>query len=145
MYELIYRSTSKRDITKVDISEILNVARDFNSQNEISGCLLFHNNEFIQILEGDKIKVETLYEKIKKDETHFNVLLITKGEKTDRIFKNWSMAYHELKNEDVENISKDLFIKNFILMSEITEKPTNAIRLFWYMSKLLLENNNSNL
>ena len=95
-------------------------------------------------IRGIDSSVKRQFEQL-KDEKHFNVLLITKGEKTDRIFKNWSMAYHELKNEDVENISKDLFIKNFILMSEITEKPTNAIRLFWYMSKLLLENNNSNL
>jgi hypothetical protein len=33
---------------------MLKTSRKFNSQNNITGCLLFDNNEFMQILEGEE-------------------------------------------------------------------------------------------
>lgn len=77
MYELIYRFLASRNVSTSDISEILERAGNFNSQNEITtGCLLLHNNEFIQILEGQKNKLFDLYDSIKNDEYHINVILL---------------------------------------------------------------------
>ncbi|WP_310559467.1 BLUF domain-containing protein, partial [Flavobacterium sp.] len=90
MYELIYRSVAKDDLNADDIEKILETARNFNFQNEITGCLLFHNNEFIQILEGEKHKLLELYDSIKKDKRHRNVMLLAEAEKQDRVFPNWS-------------------------------------------------------
>ncbi|MFM9989217.1 BLUF domain-containing protein [Flavobacterium sp.] len=139
MYELIYRSVASPNLHVADIDKILETSRDFNSKNEITGCLLFHNNEFIQILEGEKTILQALYANIKKDERHFNVILLTESEKDERIFPNWSMAYHKLSTKDNVNIDKLLFTNNFITLSELIDKPTHASRLFWYMAKQLLE------
>ena len=81
MFELIYRSLAKGGINTTDITGILNKSRNFNSQNDITGCLLFYNNEFIQILEGDKKKVTELYATIKKDRRHTDVMLLDENEK----------------------------------------------------------------
>ena len=35
-----------------------------------------------------------------------------------------------------------LFVNNFISLCEIAEKPTNATMLFWFISKLILKNDN---
>ncbi len=139
MYELIYRSQARQDLTANDISDILEKARKFNSKNQITGCLLYHNNEFIQILEGEKETLHKLYTSIEKDPRHINVILLAEAEKQDRIFPNWSMAYHEIKTEDNININKLLFVNNFITLSELIAKPTRATKLFWYMAKQLLE------
>lgn len=139
MYELIYRSQARQDLTANDISDILEKARKFNSKNKITGCLLYHNNEFIQILEGEKETLHNLYKNIEKDPRHINVILLAEAEKQDRIFPNWSMAYHEIKTEDNININKLLFVNNFITLSELIAKPTRATKLFWYMAKQLLE------
>ena len=48
LYELIYSSVATHTISSEDIAEILRTARDFNTKNNITGCLLYHNNEFIQ-------------------------------------------------------------------------------------------------
>ena len=54
MFELIYRSITVPNISDAEINAMLKTSRKFNSENNITGCLLFHNNEFIQILEGEE-------------------------------------------------------------------------------------------
>lgn len=139
MYELIYISIAKPDITKDEISNILNNSVIKNKKNEITGCLLFHNNEFIQILEGKKENVLASFSKIKKDTRHHTVTVLFQEPKNERIFENWAMAYHEIPENKNDDISLKLFIDNFISLSEFAEKPTQAIKLFWFMSRRLLE------
>lgn len=139
MFELIYRSVAVDHITRTDITDILNTARDFNEKNNITGCLLYHNGEFVQILEGDKKTVQDLYANIEKDKRHMHVLLLAEDEKKERMFKNWSMAFHEFNPDDIENIKKTLFVDNFTSIAKFSEKPTYAIKLFWYIAKQILE------
>lgn len=139
MFELIYRSIAFDTINPDDILKILKTSKEFNIKNNVTGCLLFHKNEFVQILEGEKDVIEKLYAKIEKDKRHSNISLITKNEKKERTFPNWVMAYHELTEEDFSEINKKLFVNNFLTLCEITEKPTNAIMLFWFISKLILK------
>lgn len=139
MYELIYCSNANKNLTAEDISTILKTAQDFNLKNGITGCLLYHNNEFLQILEGDTKTIRALYANIEKDKRHSNVILLAESEKDERIFENWSMAYHEINNSDIKNINQTLFIDNFIALSELSKKPTHAVKLFWHMAKQILE------
>jgi hypothetical protein len=139
MYELIYCSVAKQALTDEDIADILEKSRDYNSKNDVTGCLLFHNNEFIQILEGDKKTLKDLFQKIEQDPRHNYVMLVAENEIEKRIFSNWSMAYHKIENDDAVNVDKLLFVNNFITLSELISKPTHASRVFWYMAKQLLQ------
>ena len=138
MFELIYSSRSIDTIDEIDITAILNTSRDFNKKNKITGCLLYHNNEFIQILEGDEIVVKKLYASILKDKRHHNILLLAEGLKQERDFKDWNMAYHELTDNNIKAINKEIFSSNFMAFSQFAEKPTHAIKLFWYMAYQLV-------
>ena len=101
MFELIYRSVALDKINSSEITKILNTSREFNLKNNITGCLLFYKNEFVQILEGEQDVIEKLNTKIEKDTRHSNVILIAKNEKSERTFHNWVMAYHEITNDDI--------------------------------------------
>lgn len=138
MFELIYKSRAVPTIKSSDILDILNTSRDFNSHHKITGCLLYYNHEFIQILEGNKSIVKELFSKIEKDKRHREVIHIIENEKQDRTFKNWSMAYHELKRSEIKDISKENFINSFLTISDLAEKPTHVIKLFWYLSERIL-------
>ncbi len=139
MYELIYCSLASRDLSANDIADILNTARDYNSKNNITGCLLYHNNEFIQILEGNKKVIKDLYTKIEKDKGHTGSTLLTEGGKEERTFTNWNMAFHKVTDDDVQDMGKKLFIHNFITFSDMVQKPTFAMILFWNLTKQLLK------
>ena len=98
-----------------------------------------HNNEFIQILEGDKRVLQDLIEKIKKDDRHSNVMVLAENYIEKRVFEKWSMAYHKVENHDIINVDKMIFVNNFLTLSELIAKPTHASRVFWYMAKQLLQ------
>jgi hypothetical protein len=67
MYELMYHSEAMPELALQDIKAILTSARLYNSKNNITGCLLYHNHEFIQVLEGEQSKVKELFRHIEKD------------------------------------------------------------------------------
>jgi len=138
MYELIYRSLAAEDITSDDIEDILNESREFNARHDITGCLLFFNNEFVQILEGDKAVIKGLFEKISKDFRHTDVMLLNEDDKEERIFNNWTMAYYNVNDSKSGESERLLFIRNFIITADLSEKPTHAVRLFWHVAKELV-------
>ena len=139
MYEIVYCSKASRDLTSKDISDILRRAHSFNSRHNITGCLLYHKHEFLQILEGDKDRIKDLYSIIYEDDRHSDVIMLAEGEKKEREFKDWSMAYQELSDDDVKGIGKDLFVSNFITFSELAKKETFPMILFWNLAKQLLQ------
>ncbi|WP_297766531.1 BLUF domain-containing protein, partial [uncultured Muriicola sp.] len=101
VYQLTYRSKAIPEITSKEIQEIVEIAKSFNSSNDISGCLIFDNGYFIQILEGDEEKVTQLYLNIKKDRrhTHLEMKDVKIGKKEDLVIT----AMHELTNISVKN------------------------------------------
>lgn len=138
MFQLIYCSIARPCLEDIDIRNILNISRAYNEAHDITGCLLYYNKEFIQILEGDRQLVKELYKKIAADGRHRSVVLMSEEDTDDRIFKNWAMAYCEVIDD--EKSSKNfLFKKNFIALSELAEKPTQTVRLFFHVAKLMLE------
>lgn len=139
MYEITYCSSARPDLRAEDISDILETAQQFNSENDITGCLLYHNQEFVQILEGDKDILQRLYSKITQDKRHTHVMLLSEGTKKERVFSDWSMAFHELGSDEVRGIGSTAFVDNMITFSQLAEKPTFPTFLFWNGARQLLE------
>ena len=103
LYELIYSSHAIPDISEKDIENILSTARDFNEANEITGCLLFNNNQFLQLLEGQFDIVMELYDRIKKDPRHQNHMTLQMRETDYRIYPNWTMAFQSMDKSQVKS------------------------------------------
>lgn len=124
MFELTYRSVANSCSSKKDILEILNSAKEFNSQNKITGCLVFYEDHFIQILEGEKNIVKKIFKKIASDLRHTEVQVLSEGSKDTRFFPDW--------NQDIpENVDIKMFANNLLLLSEFIDKPTTTLKMFW--------------
>ena len=62
--ELLYCSVSvPSQLTNEDLDHILASARQRNLAENITGMLLYYRGEFVQILEGEKMSVENIYQK----------------------------------------------------------------------------------
>ena len=48
------------------------------------------------------------------------------------------MAYRELTDSGIQNLGESLFENNFLTFSEMAEKPTQVIRLFWERAQRLI-------
>ena len=137
VYQLTYRSKAIEDITPNDVYEIVKTAKEFNSSLDITGCLIFDNGYFIQILEGKKEYVEELYFKIKKDRRHTFANVLSKGIAPKRIFENWDMAYMNLTDLAVGD-KKELVRKAQNELQNISTKTNFTTKVFWYNINELL-------
>jgi hypothetical protein len=100
LISLVYVSFETRPMTAQDITDILTTARKFNTEQDITGMLLYRTGYFIQALEGEEDRVKALYQKIARDPRHRNVLMIYNGSITERSFTNWSMGFKNLDEVD---------------------------------------------
>jgi len=136
-HELIYHSYADANITNEQINDIIEVAKANNSKHEITGCLLYHNKQFVQMLEGEQNEVEALFERIAQDTRHSSVHVVHKGAIEKRTFKV-PMGFDVVDKDDFEYIGavgrKDLeFIKDdlasgkqlFAHISHLIEHPVD--------------------
>ncbi|WP_224217299.1 BLUF domain-containing protein [Vibrio cholerae] len=73
---LIYVSTVTESLKHSDIELILEHAKKYNFERDITGVLYFNNEYFLQCLEGDREKVNLLYNNIIKDHRHNRVVIL---------------------------------------------------------------------
>ncbi|WP_452223084.1 BLUF domain-containing protein [Lacinutrix chionoecetis] len=131
IFELSYKSSAVTNLSALDINTIVSSARANNLKLKITGCLVFYEDLFFQILEGRKEDVLELYECIKRDKRHYNVTLLSKRVSLKRKFPSWSMA--AISDRGEINIPLDgkpymLNLNNIIDDEEITNNKT---MLFW--------------
>ena len=90
LVSLIY--TSEMTVS-TDFMDILEVSRDRNARDGITGVLLFCNNHVVQCLEGSREAVSSTYARIVRDRRHKNPLLLDYRVLSARAFSTWSMGY----------------------------------------------------
>ncbi|MFS4415103.1 BLUF domain-containing protein [Maribacter sp. 2307ULW6-5] len=95
MRSLIYRSKAIETFTLPDIYAMLSNAKDYNAAHGITGCLLYHNGHFLQLLEGEEENLERLFDKIVRDRRHQDVETLKHVHLRQRLFNEWSMAFHD--------------------------------------------------
>lgn len=138
LYRLTYRSIAIPEITVGQIEEILKTARNFNSKNHISGCLVFNKGYFIQLLEGSKDTIMELMDSIERDKRHTDIEILSEGETEQRVFDTWDMAY--LKPSEKMQSDRAIEIKNRLLeLTDTTVKPDFTFKVFWYNVNGLLK------
>ena len=129
-YQLTYISEPFPWINVEDLHNILEIARSFNAENQITGCLIYSKKLFMQILEGDQEIIDALYERIAKDKRHFNIELLHTSNVGDRIFSNWAMAYLNLREQTSDARIKKIQ-QNLLLMSEGASINEIYLAEFW--------------
>lgn len=139
MYQLNYHSKAIPGLRLVDLDTILEEAIAENLARHITGCLIYHNESFVQILEGSKKDVLEVYEKIKSDKRHYNVTLIWDNNVDTRFFQEWNMAYHR---PDDKNLKQ--FVNNLLLLSQLSARTSGSLLSFWgSVRRTLLEGSNN--
>jgi hypothetical protein len=92
MYLVSLTYTSEMTVS-MDFIDILEVSRDNNERDGITGVLLFCNNNVVQCLEGSREAVNKVYARIVRDNRHQNPLLLDYRILVTRCFSKWSMGY----------------------------------------------------
>lgn len=140
MHELFYCSFAVRDMSDVDILDILETARKRNAEDDITGILIYwaRTRQFMQILEGSKKAIFDLYEDIQKDDRHKSLKLIYEGEIPERCFKNWTMGFTNFDSIDKSKLEGfSAFLDKGFTSELINGHPSMAVQLFQSFKELL--------
>ncbi|WP_051638296.1 BLUF domain-containing protein [Maribacter sp. Hel_I_7] len=139
MYQLTYRSTSAPGIKEEHLDQIFEESRNRNLKKNLTGCVVYYKNNFVQILEGDKQGVLKLYNKIKLDHRHHTIQLLWEGNVKERYFPNWGMAYCQRSKTLPTDSGEKLFIQNLLLLGELTSISSGSLASFWGTVRKLLD------
>lgn len=93
IYELCYTSAAKGILSSSNLSNIVKNARKKNKKYNVTGCLIYHEHQFYQILEGTKDDVLAIMNSIQEDQRHYDVKIVLEGYKSGRIFNKWEMGF----------------------------------------------------
>lgn len=113
MYHILYISFAPQHQSAQALVDILQVAQKNNSACGVTGLLLYDDQVFLQLLEGQTEDVTRIYNKILKDPRHAQVTVLSEGEYDGaRLFPEWKMGFYHMKFLDKLNIeglaSKDI-------------------------------------
>lgn len=139
IFKLTYESDAR--ITNViGVQDMLKSARKKNDTLNITGCLVYHNGCFVQILEGKKEDVYSVFQKIEKDTRHSNIRLVSEEFNKDRSFTDWNMAYFDPVFHDFGKADLVNFESNLLLLADFSDRLSTTVNLFWLnVKKIILD------
>ena len=108
-YYLIYASKAIAPMSECDLLMLLAEARSRNKDHNVTGMLLYiqldsiipEDGGFIQFLEGDESSVRAIFEKIRTDKRHKDILVLNGGRMTRRCFSGWYMGFRPVVAENL--------------------------------------------
>ena len=109
------------DVKEV-VDSIKKVSEVKNVKYGLTGKLVYSNEIFIQLLEGDQVNIDILYTIIKADKRHSGTQILFKQEAEERTFPEWSMKFDYTDKIDLVSINKLLKAANDARKKEILTK-----------------------
>jgi hypothetical protein len=98
---VLYRSRAAHPLTSAQLTDLLEQARAYNQQHQLTGLLCYSSTgHFVQLLEGPAPEVHARYARIRQDARHQEVVTLSDQVGTTRWFSDWQMAYVGLDTQD---------------------------------------------
>jgi hypothetical protein len=109
MYHLVYASSATTLMNDQDLIDLLAQAREKNERLNITGLLLYRGGNFLQVLEGPKETVLSVFESVRNDRRQAGLIVLSEGEIAGREFPDWPMGFQNLdrlSEEDIPGLSQ---------------------------------------
>lgn len=126
MHRIIYFSSATHFFNLEELDSLLLKSRMKNAANGITGLLIYIDGDFIQILEGEKEKVQNLFNLIKLDKKHSTVISVFDQQVPGRMFENWAMGFSQ---QTIQNLRKNNSFSTLNL-DELKESKGNNVTIF---------------
>ena len=93
MHFIVYTSEyiGKEEDINLVLDDIVKKSKINNLEHGITGLLFYHNQRFIQVLEGERDALEGLMSILEKDNRHKNIQRILDQQIKKRGFMDWNM------------------------------------------------------
>lgn len=124
LYFLMYVSRSKVPMTEDELIEMMRPIQHHNRLNGISGCLIYQDGEFMQLLEGKQQELHALRDKIRADSRHEGFRIVAEGLLHRRVFNDWGMVLRQLgSSEDANQPDFSAWQKRKLSFADLADDP----------------------
>jgi len=139
LIQLIHLSRASRPMSLSALVGLMVQCRERNRIEGITGVLMYHDQQFVQLLEGDTQVVAEVYDTICRDARNTRSRVVFEGATPGRDFPEWSMAFLA---PDVIGLARlpgySPFLDAQFHDPAFTEHPSAARGLLWRLRKDLL-------
>ncbi|HEY0237945.1 MAG TPA: BLUF domain-containing protein [Friedmanniella sp.] len=132
-YALVYVSRVAPSVTGPGLLRLMATSRKANARTGITGLLLYRDGGFLQMLEGSREAVESLYASIQRDDRHSEVTLVRAREQRGREFPDWNMAFGAFDDGPLEvttggvepgqTESEAAFVRDLLALFDANDHP----------------------
>lgn len=130
LFSLVYISASSHLLQPAELDAILTSSRANNTQQELTGMLLYYDGAFMQVIEGEEERVRTLYKRINRDRRHHHLVRLLEETIPERRFPDWSMGYHRLNRDEATQLEGfTSFAEADHFLQYFQDKPQKSLTL----------------
>jgi hypothetical protein len=100
LVRLMYVSTSNGELGDAELDAILASSVRHNTEQDVTGMLLYCGGNFMQVLEGWRAAVEETYARLSQDPRHRGLILLGTDPIGVRDFASWRMGFRRVGAAD---------------------------------------------
>ena len=119
MYYIIYVSQATHPFSTEELKELARLCYENNIKRDVTGMLVYLENKFLQVLEGPKKEILSLFSSISQDPRHKKVSVLIEGEINQRNFSNWSMGFKAVDKQLFQELTGFENLEDFFARSEV--------------------------
>lgn len=110
MLQVSYVSRSNEPMSAERLLQLLLQCRENNAAIGVTGMLLYANQTFLQVIEGEDEVVNGLIDTILQDPRHAQVQLLSRKPIQSRQYADWTMGFEEVTDAALKDVAG---LKNF--------------------------------
>ena len=108
MDRILYTSRARTDLPSEEVFRIIETSARNNPARDVTGFLIFHNNRFLQLVEGERSALDDLLAVLRRDPRHRDLTVHYRKPARERCFPNWRMRRLGSSAEGIEDILRTL-------------------------------------
>lgn len=105
MIQVSYLSRAAGPMSAEQLLALLLQSRTDNAARGVTGMLLYGNETFLQVLEGDDSIVDDLVARISKDSRHHGIQVLSRTPVLHRQYSDWTMGFERVTDEGLKQIA----------------------------------------
>ena len=106
LVSLIYVSSATKHFDEQQqLVTLLKASRSTNEAHKITGMLLYHEGHMMQVIEGEELEINQLFNNIQRDKRHNGVIKLICKPIEEREFSEWNMSYLNISSVKTEGFS----------------------------------------
>jgi hypothetical protein len=105
MIQTAYVSRAAEAMTQESLLALLQQCLENNEASGVTGMLLYGNDTFLQVLEGEEAVLDTVVEKIRKDPRHSKIHFLYRKPVERRQYTDWSMGFKRVSGQQLDDIA----------------------------------------